>query len=176
MSRTASSSILYGISFPEDTKFPWGDDCFDDWIIEKMGFVCSIQPPDFFDDNGNWKDGITEKEKKEYDDYLGISRKEENKFLEKNPIKLKLVREGSYDFGESAICLKDTLYSTDWDNNFLELNKDFIENFRSVSAGEIQYVIDFVTAHIKPFIEENKSEFDEDVDYTTRWLWGCFYG
>ena len=57
MGVSTNAILCFGISFDEDTIFPWGDgeDEMKEWWLEVNGY----QPPfELFDEHGDWLDGV----------------------------------------------------------------------------------------------------------------------
>ncbi len=84
MSVSTNASLCYGISFPEETEFPWDDLRYDngihDWWREVRGFVPSVDP---WDEDGYLKAGYGPEAEMTY-------FRDERTWDEQNPVPVKL--------------------------------------------------------------------------------------
>lgn len=179
MGSRPSSTIAYGVCFPEGTKFPWDNNWnndFYEWLFKIDGFKAKTILPDIYDEEGNYKEGITKEQKLERDDALTKYFRERSEFRKKHPEKIVIVQTGSDGCFREAICLINSYHYINWDNEFFEIPEKMKKNLFEIAKDDMQYFNDFIQNHIIPYIEKNKTEYDEEIDYTPKWLWSCYYG
>ena len=87
MGTSTDAIICFGVSFEEDTEFPWDDNKWSDidewWLYEVCGYK---DPFEMWDETGNYIDGIEPPEEKQ-NEYYDTRRA----FKEKHPLLIELV-------------------------------------------------------------------------------------
>jgi len=134
MSSSANSFLAYGFKFNEDYVFPWTEDGLENWWKKENNFVPIFEP---FNARGNFNPGYSYS-----DPRLEQYCKHKKEWEEMNPIPIKIVKCGSYEYYTPVLTLPNLCIKSDWEEP-LEIEISDLE----IDSENKKYLMDFCSKY-----------------------------
>ena len=103
MGISSDGQISYGLSFEEETEFPWGEQEIDEWWRELKGYKPSTQ---LYNSEGQYING-----ERPSNEALKAYYEEQRAWDAANPLPVELVLHCSYDYAMHILAVRGTFKS-----------------------------------------------------------------
>jgi len=155
MGTSTDGQLCFGVSFPEEHEFPWGEFEVEEWWFEKiLGYK---HPFEIYDDTGNYIDGVAPDEDLSNEYYAHYSN-----FRDANPMPVEVVMHCSYNYPMIIIAAKESLHCNS-------------RGYPEVINTETLVVTDESRQAVADFCKKY-CEITSDVDLEPKWyltsMWG----